>query len=420
MNFQNVSVKKALISVIKSIDLYNYLLKNHHRRTAIIAYQLGNRIKDKSVNLNLSHLVLAASLHDVGALNIKERDQLLHVDVEDPSHHEKLGAYMLEGFEPFNEVSRIIYHHHINYKDVLTHKVAEEEVPYECYILHLADRIEILSEGKSEDLNSELIIDKIIERFGSVFHPNLKDVFLEVIREKSFWENLKSQSYHELLYASMQGGFYEMDLVEAENLALIFAKLVDMKSPWTNSHSQCVSAIAYQLGRFAGLDKETCFKLRLAGYLHDIGKIATPTELLDKTSELTSEEYRRIKEHAMFTSLILKDIEGLEEVAAWASAHHERRDYSGYPLQLSEENFDEPLDILIFADVLSALLESRPYRPRMSDAKIHEVLHSLVPEKLSAEIYMVLKEHFDELKDLHERVSLSVEKKYEKENIKER
>ncbi len=406
LNFQDVSVKKALMSIIKSIDLYNYLLQSHHRRTAIIAYQLGNRLESREVNL--SELVLAASLHDIGALNIKERDQLLEVDVDNPEPHEKLGAYMLEGFEPFDGVRKIVRHHHIKYEEVEKGKVPDEEVPFECYILHLADRIEILSHGEGEKPDIEAITRQIMDRFGSVFHPDLEEVFLNLISEVSFWDNVESQSFQQLLYTSMNSPSYSLSFVDAENLALIFAKIVDLKSPWTSNHSRCVSALAYQLGRYMGLNQETCFELRLAGYLHDIGKIATPTELLDKPSRLTPEEFRRVKEHAMFTSLILNDIGGLEQVAAWASSHHEKRDHSGYPMQLSSQNFTIPMDVLAFADILTALLEDRPYRPKMSKAHIKKILESFVPNQLSQDVYDVLVERFDELQSLHIKVSQSL------------
>ncbi len=88
LNLQPVSIFKSLTSIIKSIDLYNYILKDHHRRCSIIAYYIGNSYADKTVHL--SELVLAASLHDIGALNIEEQDQLLKLDVENPSHHEEL------------------------------------------------------------------------------------------------------------------------------------------------------------------------------------------------------------------------------------------------------------------------------------------------------------------------------------------
>ncbi len=111
-----ISLKNVLLSIIKAIDLYNFLLKDHHRRTTIIAYQLGNAYGLEGEQL--SNLILSASLHDIGALHIKERDQLLEVDVENPDPHQILGEKILKGFKPFTKLSKIIRHHHVVYSDV--------------------------------------------------------------------------------------------------------------------------------------------------------------------------------------------------------------------------------------------------------------------------------------------------------------
>ena len=67
-----------MVSLIESIDLYNYLLKNHHRQTCIIAYQIGNHYNlDSDL---LSNVVLASAIHDIGALHVTERDKLLYID----------------------------------------------------------------------------------------------------------------------------------------------------------------------------------------------------------------------------------------------------------------------------------------------------------------------------------------------------
>jgi|ASRP01.1.fsa_nt_gi HD-GYP domain-containing protein (c-di-GMP phosphodiesterase class II) len=406
LNLQPVSLFNSLASIIKSIDLYNYILKDHHRRCSIIAYYIGNTYAEKSINL--SELILAASLHDIGALNVKERDQLLKLDVEEPSHHEQLGAKILEGFEPFDQIRRIILHHHIRYIDVQQGLTKAEDVPFECYILHLADRIEIMTNGKNDVETINKLKLEINNRFGKVFHPDLQKVFNQIIDDRSFWININNQSYQELVHGSIKSKTHDLNYVDAENLALIFAKIVDYKSPWTSTHSQSVSAIAYRLGKFVGLDPDTCFQLRIAGYLHDIGKIATPTEILEKPSKLNGEEFDTIKEHAMYTSLILKDIEGFDDIATWASSHHEKHDHSGYPLHLSKDHFSLPMEVLAFADIFTALSEDRPYRPKMSKKDIKKVLSTFVPEKLDINVYEVLLAHFDELYELHLKIFNSI------------
>ncbi len=88
------TLREIIISFCTAVDLYNYLLKNHHRRTAIAAYQIG-----KAAGLEpreISNLVISAAIHDIGAVTVQERDDLVHMDVENPHPHCEMGSYMLE------------------------------------------------------------------------------------------------------------------------------------------------------------------------------------------------------------------------------------------------------------------------------------------------------------------------------------
>ena len=88
-------------------------LKNHHRRVAIISYHIGKAYGLSEERQN--NLVIAAVLHDIGALTVSERDELIKMDVENPQPHARLGSYMLDSFAPFHKISRILYYHHWSY-----------------------------------------------------------------------------------------------------------------------------------------------------------------------------------------------------------------------------------------------------------------------------------------------------------------
>jgi HD-GYP domain-containing protein (c-di-GMP phosphodiesterase class II) len=400
-----ISLEHVLASIIKSIDMYNFLLQGHHRRTAIIAYQLGIAFALEPEQLN--ELVLAASLHDIGALSITERDQLIEMDVENPEPHEIHGADMLEGFRPFDPIAKIIRHHHIRYDDVLSGKVSEDEVPLECYILHLADRIDVLLlKNEGETNQRQIVIDGINDRFGSIFAPMLKGAFQSIAATDDFWDNILETSFYDLLFMSLHSDNYEIEENDIESLALVFARIVDDKSAWTSKHSQTVSALAYRIGQRMELDPEECFELKIAGYLHDIGKIAIPSELLEKPGKLDEEEFKKVKSHAKYSSLILSPITELSNIARWAVNHHEKRNGSGYPLRLRESAFDDKMDIVAYADIFSALAEDRPYRKGMTKHEILSILGEMAPVQLSDHVFRVIHDDIDALYELQKDLTV--------------
>lgn len=396
------NVKNVLISLIESIDMYNYLLRNHHSRTASIAYQLGLSYGlDKQ---RLSNLVLAASVHDIGALHIKERSQLLYIDAINPGPHEKLGAVMLSGFKPFNDICKIIRYHHINYSDIISGKVQKKEVPIECFFLHLADRIDVLLTTTPDVSNlQEYVISSINMRFGKVFSPDLKKTFTPLTSSQEFWDNIDSSYFHEILFKSISGNECKIDEDDLDALAGVFAMIVDLKTPWTTYHSKSVSQLAQNIAKLYGMDKDSCHKLKLAGLLHDIGKVAIPTEVIEKPDLLNSIDYKIYKSHATYTSLILSKIPIFNDVAKWASAHHEMRDSSGYPLHVSDDEFSIEMDILAYSNIFSSLSEARPYREALPKDEILHTLKEYSATKLSNSIYKVIENNMDELYDMNKK-----------------
>lgn len=390
---KKICIKNVMVSLIKSIDAFNYLLKDHHRRTAIIAYQLGNIYGlDKH---RMDDLILAASLHDIGALYVSERDQLLQADVDNPREHEINGAKMLQGFKPFESIAKIIGHHHIKYESVLLGLVEPSEVPLESYILHLADRIDVmLLKHVNEPAR---VIDEITGRFGTVFAPFLMDTFTKATENHDFWSNIQFDSYHDLLIRSIDDTHYDIDNEGVESLALLFAHIIDFRSPWTTHHSETVSQLAHRIGQLVGFTESVCWELRIAGYLHDIGKIAIPVELINKPGKLTPTEYEKVKNHVVYSTLILSPISEFENIVTLASNHHEKRDQSGYPLKPQKDGFSLQTDVLAFADIFAALSENRPYRARMNNEEIKRTLAEFSPEKLSESVYQTILNHFDEL-----------------------
>jgi putative nucleotidyltransferase with HDIG domain len=152
------------------------------------------------------------------------------------------------------------------------------------------------------------------------------------------------------------------------------ARAVDAKSPWTAGHSQRVTEMSVEIGRTMGLNARALDALARGGLLHDIGKIAVPTSLLNKPGPLTAEEFALMKEHPRTGARILEPIPEYGHLIPIVLQHHEWFDGNGYPFGLAGEAIDQGARILAVADVYDALTSKRPYREALS----HEQAVSII------------------------------------------
>jgi len=139
--------------------------------------------------------------------------------------------------------------------------------------------------------------------------------------------------------------------------------LSEMRDPYTAGHERRVGQIAVAIGAELGFDVRRQEGLRVAGYLHDIGKITIPSEILSKPGKLSPAEFQLIKGHSQASYDVLKAVEWPWPVAQVALQHHERMDGSGYPQGLKGEGILVEAQIMAVADVVEAMSSHRPYRP---------------------------------------------------------
>lgn len=143
------------------------------------------------------------------------------------------------------------------------------------------------------------------------------------------------------------------------------ASMVETRDPYTAGHQRSVGDLARAIATEMGLPSDRIEGLRVAGIIHDIGKISVPGEILSKPSKLTDIEFSIIKTHSRAGYEILKDIDFPWPVARMVVEHHERMDGSGYPQNLSGEDILPESRILAVADVVEAISAHRPYRPSL-------------------------------------------------------
>ncbi len=154
----------------------------------------------------------------------------------------------------------------------------------------------------------------------------------------------------------------------------VLVSALESKDPYTAGHQAKSANLACAIAKEMGLDKEIIEGIRMAGIIHDIGKISVPAEILTKPSKLTDIEFLLVKEHAQSGYEMLKDVESPWPLAQIVYQHHERMDGSGYPRKLKGEEIILEARILSVADVVEAMASHRPYRASLGiEAALAEI-----------------------------------------------
>ncbi|HXQ68525.1 MAG TPA: PAS domain S-box protein [Alphaproteobacteria bacterium] len=146
------------------------------------------------------------------------------------------------------------------------------------------------------------------------------------------------------------------------------ASIVEARDPYTAGHQHRVAALAVAMAREMGLSEAQIEGIRVAGVIHDLGKINVPAEILSKPGRLSEVEFDLLKGHPRAGYDILKDIDFPWPIAQIVLQHHERIDGSGYPDGLIGEEMLIEAKILAVADVVEAMISHRPYRPALGVA----------------------------------------------------
>lgn len=235
--------------------------------------------------------------------------------------------------------------------------------------------------------------DEIAARSGSWFDPALAGLFQRVAANEEFWAGLVDPLL-ELrvrdLEPEEQRVAVDEDYLDA--IAAAFGAVIDAKSPFTGGHSTRVGDYAASVGRALGFAPGPVRELRRAAVLHDVGKLAVSSRILEKPGKLDEAEWDVMRNHAAQTTSILSRITPLRRMAAIAGAHHERLDGRGYPLGLDQLAIAREARIITVCDFYDALTADRPYRAAMPVDEALAIMAGEVGRAIDGDCFAALRD----------------------------
>ena len=365
-----ILVYDFVTAISEAVDLVSPVLNDHHKRVAYISCNIAQEIGLH--NDEIIDVILASMLHDIGSFSIDER--LKYVTFApadlDMNRHAIMGHALLKDFEPLAKAAKLIRYHHEDYNK--THDM----IPLGSHIINLADRASHLLDVQSEFLGQVPGILSVISERKHMFHPEVIDALCKLARKEYFWIEAFLPSYGDVTLKKTHFPRKTVDLRMLREFARIIARIIDFRSRFTATHSSGVAAVAMELSMLCGFSDRECKMMEIAGFLHDLGKLAVPNEILEKNGALSDEEFNFVRKHTYYTYFILNKIRGFEHIASWASHHHERPDGNGYPFHIEDRDFSRLERIMAVADMVTALSEDRPYRAGMDKVLSERTLRS--------------------------------------------
>jgi len=370
-----VRLGDLVFAVSAALDLVSPAVGGHHLRVARIARAIARQLGFSREQMQ--DLLLAAALHDSGAFSLRERLDFMQFEIRNPGEHAEAGFRLLKSFPHFERAAAIVRFHHLPWEQRRGEQWRGRPVPTASHLLHLADRVSVLTIDGSGAAGWAGVVARLAEcGSGLRFKPEFVEALAAAVVNPGFRLEMAAVGDDDL---RSDPAFGEVILCESDvrGLAHLFWQLVDFRSPFTATHTSGVAAVAGFLAPLAGVTGAAGRMVAISAGLHDLGKLAVPSETLEKEGALSREEGAALRRHPLHGWRMLEKIAGMGEINKWANYHHERLDGLGYPFRLSAAQIPLESRIVAVADVFTALTEERPYRRGMSGREAAGILGNM-------------------------------------------
>ena len=243
-------------------------------------------------------LCILTVLHDIGAYKTDEVDDMILFETRRVWNHSIYGYLFIREFSPLRDQAQAVLYHHLDYERFPVGKTESRET---ALLLHLADGVDTWLRGHPP----ESLPGFLRENAGKRFDPRQVELFLQVQEQDRLLQNLQSGQYQSELHTLLEG--LDITPSEAHQYLRMLVYSVDFRSETTVAHTFMMTALSVQLAWRLGLPLGQCRKIYYGAMLHDLGKIAIPTEILEFPGTLTAPQMALMRTHVSVSEEIIKD-----------------------------------------------------------------------------------------------------------------
>lgn len=366
-----VSTFRFLDAMSAAMELATPTLVQHQRRVAFMVWRMGEVVGWPFEERET--LFLAGLIHDLGALTPEERlfNHEMTMSPREIRRHCAFGARLLADSPVLGRLAPLIARHHTPYTAGETLSVH--------HLLHMAEIVEHhLQPGHYVLAQRDAVLAALRRDAPALAGPEAWEVFVETSRPEAFWLDLASRDL--LAFFDVATPFGRRPLGDGDiwSLGDTFRRLIDFRSHFTATHSAGVLTAAGELASRCGFAAHETRWMRFAGAMHDAGKMAVPSAILEKNGPLDDAEMNVMRQHTFHTARILGHAGVERHVVEWAAFHHERLNGEGYPFRMEGESIGLGSRVMAVADIFTALAEDRPYRAGLPRGRVVEILRGMV------------------------------------------
>ena len=383
--------KRAVAGVFaNALNLLAEGTPKHQQQTAYLSYRMAKELGYPEEDL--VELIWDALMYDVGSVILPASREKQEFSFQELS---AAGLNIVGDVKQLQFVRRMFQAGQAEPAGDPAYELLSKEARF-AEIIDLSRRVSKLLHQNDAALNQvEDISETISNLAGKALHSWAVECFLRVGKTEFVWMDLLHQP--EAVLNFIPDGI-DLSLDEAIELARFMSRVIDFRSSYTAAHSVGVAVSSVRLAEIMGMSEDECKMMLIAGYVHDIGKLKVPKEILEKGDKLTDEEFNIVKEYAYYTHLLLKDLPGFEQIGKWAALHHEKLNGYGYPFGLRARDIPMGAQILAVADIFSALGEVRSYRQSMEKEGVMKTLaESIEKGAVSGYIVELMLKNFDDI-----------------------